>query len=84
VEQVERSAASKKVVSDGSRFNPRELTVTKTTEVVAGKQANHKRGEKFERTNHSVSGKTLEGKSQGRDQHEIRLADKGWMKALRV
>jgi hypothetical protein len=37
VGQGERSAASNKVVSDGSEFNPRELTVTKTTEVVAGK-----------------------------------------------
>jgi hypothetical protein len=57
VGQVERSAALKKVVSDGSGFSPRELTVTKATEVVAGKLANHKRVEKFERTYRSVSGK---------------------------
>jgi len=56
VGQEERSAASKKVVSDGSELNPRELTVTKTTEVVAGKLANHKRVERFERTDRSVSG----------------------------
>lgn len=56
VEHVERSATSKKVVTDGSGFKPREPKVTKTTEVVAGKCVNRKRVEKFERMDRSVGG----------------------------
>jgi hypothetical protein len=44
---------------------------------------NHKRVWMFERANLSVIG-TLKGKPQERDQHEIRLADIGWMNALRA
>jgi hypothetical protein len=51
---------------------------------VAGRRANHKRVEKLERANLSASRKTLKGKPQGRDRHEIRPAGEGQMKALRA